>query len=493
MATLRAYVIVLLLGLAGQNTPAPPPLARASIEGVVVADETGQPLRKANILLQVFDPQNLRTRWTDLPAAVTDEFGRFVIEGLAEGSYRGIVEREGFAARKYGQESLLADGKTLKLAAGQQARMDFKLARAGVISGKVFEADGRPARDITLQAYVEEKTNARHALIPIAVTRTNDRGEYRIFGLPPGSYIVGVILRLGAVTGVYQSGSSNGFPNLLQAAGTLFPQQYYPGTFAPENAVAVNLAAGETPDIDIKLSPVKGVTIRGSIGIPFEQTPPGNVPLRMGVQSIAPSSFVAVQLVREQGPQLGRPQPTALGVARDGSFSIPAVYLPGPYKLIATGGTEPKNVSSQRFAAMTRIDVGTTDMDGITLDLKPAVRVSGRIAVDPSVAGSLQIRGLQAALVSVDDVVLADGNEVITTDDGYYRVRSQTALRVPIRDDGTFVFEGVLPIEYRVEIDGLPQGVLVRAAQFGTADALLPFAVDSGDSRELRITLGAAR
>jgi hypothetical protein len=472
-------------------------LASASIEGVVVAAETGQPLKKANILLQVYDPNNLRTRWTDLPPAITDELGRFVIDRLDEGSYRGTVEREGFATKKYGQESMLTDGKTLKLARGQHVRVDFKLARAGVISGKVLEENGRPARDITVQAYVEHKTTERHGLIPVAVARTNDRGQYRIFGLPPGPYIVGAILRLGAVSGVYEGGSSNGFTNLLQTAGTPFPQLYYPDTLAAETAATVHLDAGETPDIDLKLRQVKSVTVRGMVGIPFEQTPPpapgppNDSSIGLGVQAIVPSSFVAVQLVREQDLKLGVPQGTGLGIGRDGSFAIPGVFLSGPYKLIATGSPDPRNLASRRFAAMTRVVVGTTDLNGISLDLKPGVKISGTIAVDPAVRGSVQMKDLQVVLHSVDGVALEEGSDLTMTDDGYYRVRPVSSLRTPVQDNGSFAFDYVLPIEYRLAIEGLPEGVILRTAQFGSANALQRFGVDSGDSRELGVTLGA--
>src|SRR5207249_4210573 len=118
-------------------------------------------------------------------------------------------------------------GKTLKLDANQHAMVDFKLVRAGIISGRVFEVDGRPAVGMTVQAYVERKTFDRHALLPIAATQTNDRGEYRLFGLAPASYIVGVPL-LGAVAGVYESGTTNGFVEVLQRSGMPFPQLYYP-------------------------------------------------------------------------------------------------------------------------------------------------------------------------------------------------------------------------------------------------------------------------
>src|SRR5262249_55686620 len=160
---------------------------------------------------------------------------------------------EGFVTQKYGQKAAFESGQAFMMAAGENLKLDFRMVRAGVISGRVLGQDGRPRLLADVQAYIDETIDTRRSLRPIAAAVTNDRGEYRLFGLPPGRYIIGTMMPLGSVPGVNESSGSNGFFNMLQAAGHPFPQVYFPGTLAAENADPVNLAAAEVGGIDLML------------------------------------------------------------------------------------------------------------------------------------------------------------------------------------------------------------------------------------------------
>src|SRR3989442_2043374 len=95
--TLELFVIGLwgtMSAFVGQNSPQAPSMPKPSIEGVVTSADDGRPLRKARVLLQRKDRTNLRTGWTNLPPAITDQSGHFSIDGLDEGQYRGSIERE---------------------------------------------------------------------------------------------------------------------------------------------------------------------------------------------------------------------------------------------------------------------------------------------------------------------------------------------------------------------------------------------------------------
>ena len=60
--------------------------------------------------------------------------------------------------------------------------VDFVLLRGGAITGKVVDGDGRPLVEIHVAA-IPEPQNMLAAMRYLG-TRTDDRGIYRLFGLP---------------------------------------------------------------------------------------------------------------------------------------------------------------------------------------------------------------------------------------------------------------------------------------------------------------------
>ena len=66
------------------------------------------------------------------------------------------------------------------------------------MAGKISLEDGEPAMNIRVEAYREYRNHLRHGYALAASTATNDRGEYRLFGLQPGSYIVAATERAAA-------------------------------------------------------------------------------------------------------------------------------------------------------------------------------------------------------------------------------------------------------------------------------------------------------
>jgi len=74
--------------------------------------------------------------------------------------------------------------------------INFALARGGVITGKVTDADGRPVIQqqvfIFLAADFEQRRGEQLSpqLFAVGGAPTDDRGIYRVFGLMPGRYKV---------------------------------------------------------------------------------------------------------------------------------------------------------------------------------------------------------------------------------------------------------------------------------------------------------------
>jgi protocatechuate 3,4-dioxygenase beta subunit len=59
-----------------------------------------------------------------------------------------------------------------------------------VISGRVLDDEGEPIPHVQVHAMTYRYMQGRKQLMPTGNASTNDLGEYRIFGLPPGKYFV---------------------------------------------------------------------------------------------------------------------------------------------------------------------------------------------------------------------------------------------------------------------------------------------------------------
>ena len=164
--------------------------ARGRIIGRVVAADTGNPLGRARV--QITSPALGSPR-----QLTTDASGRYEAIGLGVGRYRISVTRLGFVPLEYGQKQPFQPGRDLELLEGQTLdRIDFALSRGGVITGRITDHNGEPQAGIQMQALrflwrssgVRQPEPTSTGLFDRVVT--DDLGQFRIYGLMPGSYIV---------------------------------------------------------------------------------------------------------------------------------------------------------------------------------------------------------------------------------------------------------------------------------------------------------------
>ena len=91
----------------------------------------------------------------------------------------------------YGQRRPQQPGTPVTIADAQAAAsVDLRLTRGGVITGHVHDEDGEalPRALVTVQRY--QYVGGERQLRPAGADQTDDRGQYRVFGLPPGDYYV---------------------------------------------------------------------------------------------------------------------------------------------------------------------------------------------------------------------------------------------------------------------------------------------------------------
>jgi protocatechuate 3,4-dioxygenase beta subunit len=163
---------LLLVASAIAQTP-----SRASITGKVVSDD-GRPLRNAQVL--AVQPGGSFFNVQRTPA---DAEGRFELANLDPRPYRLVAHAPGY---------VLLDESQRRAYHRPGSVVTLTLARGGAITGTVTDSDGRPIVYLPVRAVPKSRAGAPPGLMfgGTMETSTDDRGVYRIYGLPPGDYLV---------------------------------------------------------------------------------------------------------------------------------------------------------------------------------------------------------------------------------------------------------------------------------------------------------------
>lgn len=144
----------------------------------------------------------------------TDDTGRFVFSGVANGPYRLHAQRNGYVGQPL-RESLRGGApevvtQAVNVSAPQAVpEISFSFIKGGAIAGTVRDANGEPVASavvVLLPATGESR--------PLVTKQTDDRGQYRLFGLLPGEF--GVAVRREAIrTGPAQQLAYKQYPKTI--------------------------------------------------------------------------------------------------------------------------------------------------------------------------------------------------------------------------------------------------------------------------------------
>lgn len=405
---------------------APAATGTAKITGRVVSADTGTPIRRAQIRITSPDVRVNRD-------AVTDSDGRFEILSLPASRYRLYVNKAGYVALEYGQARPFEAGKPLDIAAGQSLeKIDFSLPRGSVITGRITDEFGDPVTDVQVQAMRYQFVNGQRQLTNAGrVSTTDDIGQFRIFGLMPGDYIVQASMRTNpnaAMTSADVAEAPSGYP------GT-----YYPGVADVAQAQAVTVALGQElssvafPLVPARLSRITG-TVMGSDGRPLA------------------GAMVLLRAAGGGGPprlNIGGGSP----VRPDGTFRLTNVP-PGEYVLDVQQrprdiqNLQNVNLSELEFASMPVSVSG--DIDGLSVVTTAGVTVPGRVVFLGATAQKVTARNIQittAPPTGTGSPIMAAAGRAL----GVGRVNN----------DGTFELRGLSGPQL-VRAGGLPSGWAVK-------------------------------
>ncbi len=338
-AGMLVMLMTALCTSAQMQQPAAEAIKTGSISGRVV-NVSGQPLPNAAVHVQAVDA----TRMSE--PVTTDREGTFRVTGLKPVLYRVSVYMPAFISVSPDPES--AQEKRYKVGDSPT----FVLTKGGVITGTVTTAAGNPVAGIRVRARMMRNDKGQR-MISSAMYRenaTDDRGIYRNFGLPTGTYIV--------VAG----GSDNSAYSEATAFDTYLP------TYAPsstrDTAEEISVRAGEeTANIDIRYRAESGRTISG-----VARTSSGGENLTVNLTSITAS-----------GSQSNAPYFQQSGNAGFVFFAV----ADGDYVLTA----ETYRQGGEREISESKpINVRGADIEGIELTTRPMGLITGRVVLEESKA-----------------------------------------------------------------------------------------------------------
>lgn len=247
--------------VAGQPRPGvPPPRDRASVptgtarvRGRVTAAETGAGLRRALVTIQTQEPGVRRS-------TTTDADGRYEFAELPAGRYTINANKAGFVTLQYGQRRPTEPGTPVQIAdGGSTGGLDLALPRGSVITGRLTDEFGEPIAGAQVQAQrYGYQADGQRRLFPSGFTTSDDLGNFRVYGLMPGEYVIRAEARSAMM--MMTTGPAVGSDMTEGFAAT-----YYPGTPSASEAQAVTVGLGQEASAPFSMNAIRLARVTGTV------------------------------------------------------------------------------------------------------------------------------------------------------------------------------------------------------------------------------------
>ena len=307
----------------------------AILTGQVVRTDTAEPIAKANVYLtrDTANPQTgISGRKTE-----TDSRGAFSFINIPPGRYIVSAALSGYVGSHGGESSF----ETLALDAGDDERAVLRLAPTPVIVGHVLDEDGVPLHE----AQVKVIGRSSKGLTVLRTAVTDERGEYRLYGFPPGKHVVCAV-------------------DFERRKTTMrYAPRCFPDTSDVDEAEPIRFSTGGVSPLNFVLFPENTITVHGLVtGMPVvEGKFLGTMELQLlpkwGVVSEEPRSIKVQQ--------------------SSGKFETPSV-LPGTYTVVASANTPAGPLAFRKTVEIEETEESLLLVELTPVNLKP-VHVDGFI------------------------------------------------------------------------------------------------------------------
>ena len=415
------------------------PSGTGSIAGVVrEAGSEQRPVRSALVLLTIAGAGHSRS-------VVTDDQGRFRIERVPAGQFSITATKPAYLQGAYGARIPGRAGIPIVVAVGQNIiEVTLTMARGAALAGSVRLPNGEPAADTEVTVFRVPPGGGEQTLVETVTVHTDDRGAYRAYGLMPGEYVVAALLSRGRTSDVAAIATAE-MDRVLEAlrrrttvttpsarpeapvpassgSFTTAPV-FYPGVTSTTDAGVLKLTSGEERSgVDFAVHYTRTVSVEGTIHHADGSTPPVQMALITGGLRLPTMAAVPPRNTESKG--------TATGAFKYTNF------VPGRYVIAARTPSAPWSY------AQSEVVVGADDVRSVSLVLRPAMRLTGRVVFDrttlppPADLSSVSLR--------LDHVGGTGGQS------GYTRLGNFPINPPTVSADGRFEFAGILPGRYRL-------------------------------------------
>lgn len=253
---MRILIFLAATSLFAQQKTVDPATAR--LEGRVVNSQTSEPLRKVSVTINSLSRGGGTSRQLS-----TSVDGKFSFDALPAGSYQITVEKNGFLPQRY---SPPGRSSTIEITTGQALTgIDVKLVPQGAIAGKVLDTDNEPMQRVQVSVLKVTAIGGRRRAAITSSATTNDLGDFRIFNLPAGNYLVMATASGGrGGPGGFGGGPPRG--QVLKMAPDDYVPTFYPGSIDSTTASLIQLpAGGEITGLSFQLGRSATFRVRGKV------------------------------------------------------------------------------------------------------------------------------------------------------------------------------------------------------------------------------------
>lgn len=326
--------------------------------------------------------------------------------------------------------------------------LDFSLEKGGVVTGKVTNADSSPVIDVRVSLIPLQKSEVTFGITSSLWTNafTDDRGIYRLYGVPPGQYQLAV-----------------GDPSPAQNAmrGRLaVPRTFFPNSVDEAKAKAVAVVGGqELTGIDIKMPPPKPVfNVSGRV---------------VDAATGAPVPNIGVGLAIYEGQTRIGGRSSSNPTNAKGEFQIDRVPA-GRYSLFAPSSSE----RVENYGQSDQFEVIDEDVSGIVLTTNRTASAVGVVTIEGDASPRLWqlIKSIRFIAMTVPTGEVGRGS----------------SQPFSVKADGTFEVGGLLPGKLSVTFamrsdESYPALRVLRVEREGRRD---PIELNSGDRlNDLKIVI----
>ena len=387
---------------------------------------------------------NLQTQLASLsgrtpPTTTTDRDGAFMFKDVAPGSYTVRVQKEGFFGKPEGGVNQPTAAIDVRVSSKETANANLSMVAGAIVGGRIYDANGQLMSNANVQIFTVVYAFGHALLAPLVSKVTDDRGEYRLFWVPPGDYYLAVTERPAAPT--------PGVPS-----GTSAVKSFYPGVTDIGQAIRVSIRGGEDlGGMDIRIRSARAFKVSGQVSSLIPPPAP-----QLGAPGV---NAAVLMLVNRDETTPDDAAPRQVGTVpllpSTGQFEISNV-LPGSYELFARVTDPAAQVAGGQPLAWgrARFDVRDSDVFNISIIVPPSVEVRGTA----SAGGEKIPPSVRVTLLPADASMKIPAYRLVMTRSAL--VTPDETFSIPAVPEGTFRIAGVAGLGPDLYLADVRQGAM---------------------------------